>query len=87
MLIWGFLGDLPRNSSKFGEGDRGRVFKGFGDILGTESVEYWGKLGRNSPKIFEFQGGDGDNNFGEFANSIWYILMLKLQGESNYIHC
>ena len=79
----GILGDLPRISPKYGEGDRGRVFKGFGDILGTGrkfskvsgtywgrgKLKFWGISGIYSPKIFEFQGEDGDNNFGEFANS------------------
>ena len=65
----GIFGEFTPKFLKIRGRGQGGVFKGFGDILGTKSDKYWGILGRNSLKIFEFQGGDRDNNFGEFANS------------------
>ena len=51
----------------------GREFsKGSGTYWGQGELKNWGFSGINSPKIFDFQGGDGDNNFGEFANSNSY---------------
>ena len=55
---WGNSG-IPRNSSKIT----------LGNSWGQGELKHWGFLGRNSPKIVEFRGGEGDKNFGEFANS------------------
>ena len=69
IIIRGFSGiypDIPRNS---GKGTRGKFSKASRVYWGPNSVKCWGISGRNSPKNFDFQGGDGDNDFGEFANS------------------
>ena len=67
--IRGFSGiypDIPQNS---GKGIRGKFSKASRVYWGPNSVKCWGISGRNSPKNFDFQGGDGDNDFGKFANS------------------
>ena len=50
-------------------GTRRKFSKVSGTFWGQGKLKFWGISGINSPKIFEYQGGDGDNNFGEFANS------------------
>ena len=57
--VWGILG-IPRNGSKIT----------LGNNWGWGELKLWGISGRNSPKIVEYWGGDGDKLFGEFANSI-----------------
>ena len=59
--VWGILG-IPRNGSKIT----------LGNNWGWGELKLWGILGRNSPKIVEYWGGDGDKLFGEFANSTIY---------------
>ena len=59
--IWGILGISDNNS---------KIILGYN--RGWGELKLWGILGRDSPKIVEFPGGDGDKIFGEFANSNTY---------------
>ena len=56
--VWGISG-IPQNGSKIT----------LGNNWGWGELKFWGILGRNSPKIVEYWGWDGDKLFGEFANS------------------
>ena len=64
------LGKIPRFPQKLGWG-RGRHFWGIsGTNWGWGQTRDWGIFGERSPKFPKNQGGDGEDNFGEYWGPI-----------------